>query len=91
MKLIHHGLTLAGRYMVLRVVTNDRPGELARLTARVAELGLNVLDVEHHRAGARVAFDEVEVLLTLETRSTVHASEIAAALTGDGTRVDVVR
>jgi threonine dehydratase len=91
MKLIHHGLTVAGRYLVLRVVIADRPGELARLTARLAHLGINVLDVEHHRSGARVAFDDVEVLLTLETRSTVHASEIAVALADDGTRVEVVR
>ena len=91
MKLIHHGLTVAGRYLVVRVVIPDRPGELARLTGRLAAMGINVLDVEHHRSGARVAFDEVEVLLTLETRSPVHASEIVAALAGDGTSVEVVR
>ena len=91
MKLIDHGLTVAGRYLVLRVLMADRPGELARLLARLGDLGINVLDVEHHRSGAQVAFDEVEVLLTLETRSAVHASEIAAALADAGTRVEVVR
>lgn len=90
MKLIQHGLSAAGRYLVLRVVISDRPGQLARLTARLAELGLNVLDVEHHRTGLRVALDEVEVLLTLETRGPVHGSEIAAALAADGARVEVV-
>jgi len=90
MKLIDHGLTVAGRYLVLRVVIADRPGELARLTARLAEMGLNVLDVEHHRSGARVAFDQVEVLLTVETRGPVHASEIARALAEGGTRVEVI-
>ncbi len=91
MKLMHHGLTVAGRYLVVRVVIPDRPGELARLTARLAAMGINVLDVEHHRSGARVAFDEVEVLLTLETRSPLHATEIAENLAGDGTRVEVVK
>ncbi|MEO5680157.1 MAG: threonine ammonia-lyase [Acidimicrobiales bacterium] len=91
MKLIQHGLSAAGRYLVVRVVVADRPGQLARLTARLAELGLNVLDVEHHRSGVRVAFDEVEVLLTLETRGPVHGAEIAAALAADGARVEVVR
>ena len=90
MKLIQHGLSVAGRYLVLRVVISDRPGQLARLTSRLAELGLNVLDVEHHRTGLRVALDEVEVLLTLETRGAVHGSEIAAALAADGARVEVV-
>jgi threonine dehydratase len=90
MKLIHHGLTVAGRYLVVRVIMVDRPGELARLTGRLADLGINVLDVEHHRSGAHVAFDEVEVLLTLETRSREHAAEIVTALAGAGTRVEVV-
>jgi len=90
MKLINHGLIGAGRYLVVRVIMVDRPGQLARLTARLAELGINVLDVEHHRSGARMAFDEVEVLLTLETRSPEHAAEISAALAADGTRVEVV-
>ncbi len=91
MKLIHHGLSVAGRYLVLRVVLGDSPGQLARLTARLAELGLNVLDVEHHRSGPRVVLDEVEVLLTVETRGPVHGSEITAALVADGARVEVVR
>jgi len=90
MKLIHHGLSVAGRYLSLRVVIPDRPGELARLTARLAGWSINVLDVDHHRTGVRVGFDEVEVLLTLETRSAAHASEIANALAGDGIRVEVV-
>ncbi len=44
MKLIHHGLRVAGRYVVLRIVIPDRPGELARLTVRLAAMSINVLD-----------------------------------------------
>src|SRR5438128_11858638 len=67
-KLIDHGLSAAGRYRVLRVILDDRPGALAALTAAVADMGLNVLSVEHHRAGIALPVDQVEVLLTLETR-----------------------
>ncbi len=91
MKVIQHGLKSAGRYLVLRVDMADRPGQLARLSARLADLGLNILDVEHHRSGARIEFDQVEVLLTLEVRSPQHGAEIIAALTADGARVEVVR
>ena len=91
MKVIQHGLKSAGRYLVLRVDMADRPGQLARLSARVADLGLNILDVGHHRSGARTPFDQVEVLLTLEVRSPLHGAEIIAALAADGARVDVVR
>ena len=91
MKVIQHGLKSAGRYLVLRVDMADRPGQLARLSARLADLGLNILDVEHHRSGVRIAFDQVEVLLTLEVRSPLHGAEIVAALAADGARVEVVR
>ena len=90
-KLIEHGLSAAGRYLVLRVVVADRPGALAALTAAVATMGLNVLSVDHHRAGLDLAVDEVEVLLTLETRDPAHRDEVVSALRTEGYRVDLVR
>ncbi len=90
-KLIEHGLSAAGRYLVLRVVVPDRPGALASLTAAVATMGLNVLSVDHHRAGLDLAVDEVEVLLTLETRDPTHRDEVVADLRATGYRVDLVR
>ena len=90
-KLVDHGLSAAGRYLILRIVLSDRPGALAGLTSAVAALGLNVLEVEHHRAGAAVAVDEVEVLLTLETRDPDHRDEVVGALRRHGFAVDLVR
>ena len=48
------------------------PGALALIVDTVADTGLNVLAIEHHREGVRVGIDEVEVLLTLETRDPAH-------------------
>ena len=91
LKLVDHGLSAAGRYLVVRVVLGDRPGALAALTAVLAALGLNVLSVEHHRAGLALGVDEVEVLLTLETRDPDHRHEIVAAIGDAGFAVDLVR
>jgi threonine dehydratase len=91
MKLIDHGLSAAGRYLLLRIVLGDQPGALAGLLAGVARMGLNVLEVEHHRAGLRLGVDEVEVLLTLETRDPEHRHDIVTGLRGEGYRVDLVR
>ena len=88
-KLIDHGLSAAGRYLVLRIVLGDRPGALAAVTGAVAGMGLNVLEVEHHRAGVDLGVDEVEVVLTLETRDPGHRQEVVAALRADGFRVTV--
>ncbi|HVE93555.1 MAG TPA: threonine ammonia-lyase [Acidimicrobiales bacterium] len=90
-RVIEHGLSAAGRYLVVRVVLGDKPGELAALTGAVADLGLNVLSVEHHRSGASVGINEVEVLLTLETRDPAHRTEIVVALNATGFRSNLVR
>src|SRR5215207_3776671 len=65
-KVSDHGLSAAGRYVALRVIVDDTPGNLAALTAEVARLGLNVLSVEHHRSGLDLDLDRVEIRLTLE-------------------------
>jgi threonine dehydratase len=90
-KVIDHGLTAAGRYVVLRVVLDDRPGALARLTTEVARLGLNVLSVEHHRSGLNLGMEKVEVRLTLETRNTIHSHEVVADLLQLGYKVEPIR
>ncbi len=87
-KVIDHGLSAAGRYVVLRVVLDDRPGALAGLTAEVARLGLNVLSVEHHRSGLDLAMEQVEVRLTLETRNTIHSDEVVTGLRALGYKVE---
>ena len=90
-KLIDHGLSAGGRFLVLRLVVGDRPGALADLTAAVAAMGLNVLSVEHHRAGIDLAVDEVEVVLTLETRDPAHREQVCADLRRAGYRVELLR
>jgi threonine dehydratase len=90
-RLIDHGLSSAGRYLLLRIVLGDRPGALAALTTAVAKMNLNVLSVEHHRSGLSLGIDEVEVLLTLETRDPAHRNEIVDQLRAEGFRVDLVR
>jgi threonine dehydratase len=86
-KLIDNGLTAAGRYLLLRVVLDDRPGALAGLTQLIATMGLNVLAVEHHRSGVALPLDRVEVLVTVETRDPEHRDEVVSALRGEGYEV----
>ena len=87
-KLIEHGLSAAGRYLLLRLVIDDRPGGLAAVLSAVATTRANVLEVAHHRAGTDLGLSEVEVLLTLETRSPEHRDEVIAALRAAGYHAD---
>jgi threonine dehydratase len=89
-KLIEHGLSAAGRYLRLRLVVPDRPGTLAKVTRTVADLGLNVLEVDHNRAGVDCAVNEVEILLTVETRDPTHRDEAVEALRADGFNVELL-
>ena len=90
-RLIDHGLSAAARFMVVRVVIDDRPGALHHLTGVIARLGLNVLSVEHHREGIELPLASVEVLFTLETRDAEHQTEVLQTLTAEGYAVDLVR
>ena len=80
LKVIQHGMSAAGRYQSCRLRVPDRPGELARLLGLLADLGANVLAVEHARTGPTLHLGEVEVALSMETRGPEHRAELVAAL-----------
>ena len=84
MRVIRHGLSAAGRYLLLRIALHDRPGELHRLSGVLGSLGLNIVDIEHHRSGVNLPVGEVEVHLTLETRDPDHRAEVLTALAAEG-------
>jgi threonine dehydratase len=83
-RFIAHGLAIQGRYLVLRMLLPDRPGELLRLLTIIAEQNVNVLDVAHHRTAPRAPIQEVEVSLTLETRNRDHCDQLIALLCAQG-------
>ena len=85
---MRHGLTLAGRYLVLRTRLVDRPGELIKLLSLVAEERGNVVAVEHHREGMDLPVTESEVELTLAMRGREHCDELVAALERAGYRAE---
>ena len=90
-RLVEHGLTAAGRYLMVRVVLADKPGALAALLAALGDLGLNVLTVEHRREGAPIAVSEVEVIVTLETRDPTHRDQVVPSLQAQGFQAEAYR
>jgi threonine dehydratase len=71
---MRHGLTLGGRYLVIRTRIPDRPGELVKLLSLIAEARGNVVSVEHHREGMDIPVAETEVELTVITRDQEHCT-----------------
>jgi threonine dehydratase len=88
---MRHGLTSAGRYLVVRTQLSDRPGELIKLLSLVAEERGNVIAVEHHREGMDVPVNETEVELTLVTRDEEHCRQLLDAMAERGYVVERLR
>jgi threonine dehydratase len=85
-RIIERGLVKSGRRTRLTLVLPDVPFALSRLTARVAELGTNILEINHDRAFAGVELGETLVELVLETRGAEHARDVRDRLVADGYR-----
>jgi threonine dehydratase len=84
LRVIEHGLASAGRFLRLSVRCGDRPGELARLLAQIAEQRANIVDVAHSRQNPRLSFGEVEVALSVETRGPDHSAALIGVLRSAG-------
>ena len=90
-RIIDRGLVKDGRLVRLRVMLRDRPGELARLTAAIAEARANILHIEHDRAFSHAAIGETDVELTLETSGRAQIEALVGRLEAAGYRVEEQR
>jgi threonine dehydratase len=79
-RIIEKGLIQDRRLSRIAVVISDRPGSLARLSQRVAELGANILQIGQTRGFGEMAIGETEVELILETTGAEHIERIHRAL-----------
>jgi threonine dehydratase len=85
---MRHGLTVGGRYLVVRTRVPDRPGELVKLLSLIAQERVNVVSVEHHREGMDVPVAETEIELTLLTRDQEHVAVLLDAMASWGYDVE---
>ena len=84
---MRRGLTMSGRYLVLRTRIVDRPGSLMKLLEVLAGERVNIVDVVHHREGLDILVTDTEVELTVETRDAEHAEGVLALLARQGYEV----
>ena len=83
-RVISHGLAASARYLKLRIPLPDRPGQLARIAALVAEANANVVEVLHTRHNDGLQISKVELELHIETRGPEHAQQILTHLRDEG-------
>jgi threonine dehydratase len=88
---MRHGLTVAGRYLVLRSRLPDRPGELIRFLEVVADTRANIVAIEHRREGVALEVADTGIELTVVTRNEQHCLRLIAALESHGYPVERLR
>lgn len=82
--IIERGLAKSGRYVRMRTIVTDRPGNLHKLLAAVAGAQANVISVTHDRIKPNIPLKQAEVELALETRNREHVEQIIATLSRIG-------
>jgi threonine dehydratase len=87
---ILRALVRSGRLSRLRVMVDDRPGTLARLTRVVGDAGGNIIEVLHQRVFADMPIRSTEIELVVETLDQGHAAELIDQLRAAGYRVALV-
>jgi threonine dehydratase len=88
LRVIRFGLSASGRYFAFRTRISDQPGALHRLLGLLADLGANIVGVEHHREGVRAHLGDVEVALQIETKGLEHIRELMTQLNEAGYTVE---
>ena len=81
-------LAREGRLSEIEVDLPDRPGQLARLTAVIAEAGANILEVVHQRVFTDTPAKSASARLVLETRDRAHLMATLARLRETGFAVE---
>lgn len=90
LKVIQRGLSAAGRYMTIKLMLNDRPGELTTISRIISEHDANVTGVDHTRLGGALSMGDVSITIDMETKGIEHCQEVIAALEAEGYKPIVV-
>ncbi len=85
---IMRGMARDGRLSRLRIEMIDIPGNLAKVTKVVAQIGANVLEVKHQREFGAVSLKMTEMELVVETKDRAHAAKLVTALEESGFNVN---
>ena len=82
--LVRRHETSMGRRLRIAARLPDRPGALVGLMKVCAEVGANIIELQHVREGIELHVRETMIQLVLETRGNDHADEIVSRLEGLG-------
>ena len=83
-RVINRGLTKSGRNCSLTIMLYDKPGQLSGVCNVIAQLGGNIISVNHERTNASTHITGCTIRVSLETRNQQHIDTIIKGLTDAG-------
>ena len=86
-RIIEKGLLRAGRMTKLRILMQDRPGQLEMASRIIAAEGANVMVVHHDRTDVDLDIRDAILEITMETQDREHAQRVIDALRASGFKV----
>ncbi len=81
-------LVRCGRIARLRIAAQDRPGALAAITAKFHELGVNIIEVSHHRIFTRLPAKDTVIEVECEARDADAVDRLVKCLEDAGFDVE---
>jgi threonine dehydratase len=81
-------LVRCGRIARLRIAAHDQPGALAAITAKCAECGVNIIEVNHHRIFTRLPAKDTVIEVECEARDSHAIDTLCKRLEDAGFQVD---
>lgn len=88
--LLNHGLYSRGRLFCFSVKLKDTPGQLVKIAQILAQLGANVVKLEHNQFKALDRLRYVALEVTVETNGHNHIDEVIKTLEKEGYGVNVI-
>ena len=79
-RIIEKGLLRAGRVSKLRIILQDRPGQLEQVSRIIGGNGANVMAIHHGRTDVDLDIRDAILEITMETQDRAHAGRIIEAL-----------
>ena len=81
---VQKGLIMRDRIFTVSVLLPDKPGELSRVAAIIAQEQGNVIKLEHNQFVSTNRNAAVELRITMEAFGTEHKNQIIKALKENG-------
>lgn len=86
-RVITRGLTKSGRNCSFTIMLYDKPGQLSAVCNIIANLGGNIISVNHERTNTSTNITGCTIRVTLETRNKEHIESIFTGLRNAGYEV----